>query len=157
MWRNDERWPSTELRARRQETQLKDHRKQETTKDELYKSLTVSAYEVLEVVRGRGANAYWKKNILADLNWRQMKLRSIALTVSRRRVEGVELGCICSFALKGQSQASDLKLKWSVALRQFPPQYAMKLAGVPNKNNTTCVHTLPSFPAVLCFMCVDFL
>lgn len=85
MSRNDERWTSEKLSARRQEVWFKDHRKQEVTKDELYKSLTVSHYEAWEVVKRRGANADRKKKLLAIYSAGKMKVRNTVLTMCRRR------------------------------------------------------------------------
>lgn len=164
MSHNDERWHSTELTGTGSAAQ----RPQETGSNRGWAVRVTYGYSWggLGSRRKMRCDEYpkcrnekeRKKEIRSKSEARRRRGLCVDKQHNRRaeRERGAESESITSFVLKGQSQASDLKLKWSVGLAPFPPRYSMEreclCAHVCVQHNTTCVHIHPLFPQfyILC-------
>lgn len=134
MSHNDERWHSTELAGTGSAAQ----RPQETGSNQGWAVQVTYGYSWGSLGSRRKMRCdkcpkmqKWKRKkkeigSKSEARWR----RGVCVDKQHNRCAGRERGAesesITSFVLKGQSQASDLKLKWSVGLAPFPPRYSME-------------------------------
>ncbi len=128
---NDERWHPTELT----ETGSPAQRLQETGSNRGWAAWVTYGYSWGDL--GSRQKMWgddmrkWTKNEREKWDWNSRQYDGEKCVQENKRGErererGAGRESITSFVLKGQSQASDFKLKWSVGLAPCPPQYSME-------------------------------